>query len=302
MTGRVHTLAAAALQLFAAIYFGGTAMADNSALRAEAAKVLEAIRGGDLSQTQRLLDYGDAAASALKPFLADRNSDIRREALAVLAALDSKIAARTAVAALADTDPDIRERAARIVYQGVMRHGTSAFPELQTASIAKSAGSSPDAAKLLLLAFVPHSEAALREALGKHYLVKLTEGGPAVEASLPAEVALSRLGVSEARQRLQERIAAGTTAELHFLLDAIAMIDAPEILHTLASHTLGDKREIGGGLPSGASPMRRLTDLAVDAFITRLKLETGVATAPVKLYSPEEIGKVREGILAAIPQ
>ena len=122
-----------------------------------------------------------------------------------------------------------------------------------------------------------------------------------MEAALAADVALSRLGENGARQRLLDRIGAAQAAELEFLLDVLGMIDAPEVLLALAAATLGNEREVGGGMPSGASPARRLTDNAVEAFIARLALNTGTETAPSKRYTPEEIERVRKAVAAGLP-
>ena len=80
------------------------------------------------------------------------------------------------------------------------------------------------------------------------------------------------------------------------------MIDAPEVLHALAAGTLGKEQAIGGGVPAGVTPSRRMTDLAVEAFVTRLGLATGIEMTPVKRYSPAEIDRVRRAVSARLPQ
>jgi hypothetical protein len=45
-----------------------------------------------------------------------------------------------------------------------------------------------------------------------------------------------------------------------------------------------------------------MTDLAVEAFIARLRLTTGIETSPVKRYSPAQIETVRKAVLASLPQ
>ncbi len=276
-------------------------MADTSSMRADVAAAFDAVRGGDSSRTGKLVKYGDKVIPAIAPLLKDADASVRLEAIAILDALDSKRSAEAAIGALNDTASNIGQRAARLVYRAVMRHGADDFPGLSAALTAPSAAPAPDAARLLLLAFAPGGEVTLRTAVGSGSLVKLSDGGPAVEAALPADIALSRLGVGDARSRLLDRIGTGNAADLEFLLVTIGMIDAPEILHALAALALGDGREVGGGMPAGVSPARRMTDNAVEAFITRLDLQTGIKTAPVKRYSPEEIDRVRKAVSASIP-
>ena len=277
-------------------------MADTPAMRAATTAAFEAVRNGDASQTGKLVEYGDSIVPVIAPLLRDSNADVRLEAIALLDALDSEPAAQAAVTALNDSNPDIGSRAARLVFRSVIRHGADGFTRLGAALAAKPTDVQRDAAKLLLLGFTSEGEATLRSALGDGPLVKLSDDGPAVRATLPAEISLSLRGAKDAHARLIERIGAGNAAELEFLLRVVAMIDAPEILHALAERTLGNERAIGGGVPSGATPLRRMTDLAVEAFINRLRLDTGIETTAVKRYSPAEIERVRKAVLASVPQ
>lgn len=278
-------------------------MADSGSVSDQVRSTFEAVREGDASGVGRLVRHGEALIPSIVPLLDDRNAKVRLEAVSLLDALDSKEAAQAAIAALDDEDSDIRTRAARLVFRAVMLHGPGEFPGLESALATSEGGSpSPDAARLLLLAFAPGGEPVLESALDDDRLVKLSDDRPAVEAALAAEVALSRRGSGEARSRLLDRISAGETADLVFLLEAIAMIDAPEILHALAERTLSNEQEIGGAVPAGVSPGRRITDLAVEAFISRLDLRTGIETSAVKRYGPEEIEQVRSAIAGSIPR
>jgi hypothetical protein len=277
-------------------------MADTSALRNEVTAVFDAVRGGDSSRVGKLVAHGDSIIPAVAPFLENPDAAVRREAIALLDALDSKAAALAAVRSLGDADADIARRAARLVFRSVMRHGPEDFAGLGAALMSRQEQVQQDAAKLLLLGFTDDGEATLRGTLTDGPLVKLSDDGPAVRAALPAEVSLSRRGVANGRARLLERINAGQAADLEFLLRSISMIDAPPVLHALAGRTLGDERSIGGGLPAGAQPSRRMTDLAVEAFIARLGLNTGIETSPVKRYSPAQIETVRKAVLASLPQ
>jgi HEAT repeat protein len=283
-------------------FLGGTAMAQTSAIRAETAAAFEAVRAGDSSRVGTLVKYGDEIIPEVAPLLKDRNADVRLEAIALLDALDSKPAAQAAIPALGDSNSDIGSRAARLVFRSVMRSGAADFGDLGTALSIPQAQAQQDAAKLLLLGFSAAGEAVLRSALAGGPLVKLSDDGPAVRTALPAEIALSLRGARDARARLIERIQASNDADLEFLLRVIGMIDAPEILHALADRTLGNEQPIGGGLPSGVTPRRRMTDLAVEAFIARLGLKTNIELEPVKRYSSAEIDRVRKAVSASMPQ
>ena len=277
-------------------------MAQTSAIRAETTAAFDAVRAGDSSRVGMLVKYGDEIIPEVAPLLKDPNADVRLEAIALLDALDSKAAAQAAIPALGDSKSDIGSRAARLVYRSVMRSGPADFGNLGAALSIPQAQSQQDAAKLLLLGFSAAGEAVLRSALTGGPLVKLSEDGPAVRAALPAEIALSLRGARDARARLIERIQAGNEADLEFLLRVIGMIDAPEILHALADRTLGNEQPIGGGLPSGVTPRRRMTDLAVEEFIARLGLKTDIELKPVKRYSSAEIDRVRKAVSASMPQ
>src|SRR5262245_44233926 len=82
-----------------AMPFGGTVMADTSALLTEVAAVFDAVRGGDLSRVGKLVAHGDSIIPAVAPLLQDPNATVRREAVALLDAIDSKAAAQTALQA-----------------------------------------------------------------------------------------------------------------------------------------------------------------------------------------------------------
>jgi len=284
-----------------AALFGGIAMADTSAMQAAVTAVFEAVRAGDSSRVGTLVKYGDEVVPAVAPLLRDPNGTVRREAVALLDALDSKPAAQAAVRSIADPTSDIGSRAARLVFRSVMRHGAADIANLGSALAARPA-QPRDAATLLLLGFSTDGENTLRSALADSALVKLSDDGPAVRVALPAELSLSRRGARDARARLLDRIRAGDAPDLEFLLRAIGMIDAPEVLHALAARTLGDERAVGGGVPAGVTPPRRMTDLAVEAFVARLGLAIGIEMTPVKRYAPAEIDQVRKAISARMPQ
>lgn len=114
-------------------------------------------------------------------------------------------------------------------------------------------------------------------------------------ADIQAELAGSRRGDARARAALMERIERRDPKDLAFLLSAVAEIDDPKVLHHLANVTLDDERVPDGGAPGG----RRLCDLAVEAFTTRLGLSR--ATPAGGAYGPEERERVRQQMRSTIP-
>ena len=139
-------------------------MADTSTMRADVAAAFTAVRGGDASRIGKLVRYGDSLIPAMAPLLKDADAGVRREAIAVLNALDSKGSAKAAIAALDDRDSDIGQRAARLVFRAVMRHGKDALPGLGAALSKPSSDAAPDAARLLLLGFAPSGKGKLKSA------------------------------------------------------------------------------------------------------------------------------------------
>ena len=181
----------------------------------------------------------------------------------------------------------------------------SKHTDLATALRKSVKAGSTSAAVLLLLDYFPgkETESLLREVRDRkeRSLTKLFEWSPVVPVSLPANVALSRLGDQRSRMALLDTIEASRPAELEFLLTAIREIDAPEVLHSL-KRALDDQREVSAGVPSGAEPKRRLCDEPVNAFVKRLQLNVGVELSSARRYSKAEIDAVRNGIDASIPK
>src|SRR5262245_44517562 len=98
--------AAMGFGLLMAVAIGGLAMAGTS-MHADVTAVFEAVRNGDASRTGILVKYGDSVIPAIAPLLKDTSAGVRREAVAILDALDSKRSAAAAIAALNDTDSNI---------------------------------------------------------------------------------------------------------------------------------------------------------------------------------------------------
>jgi hypothetical protein len=278
------------------------AMAQVKGAQAQVAAAFESVRKGDMSHIGALVRHGDAVIPAATPFVTDGDPVIRREAVALLDAIDSVSAASAALPALADTSPDVAERAARLILRVVLRTGADKVAGLDVAPEPPPAQGVPGAARLLLLGFTREGEPMLRAALSERRLVKLTDGDAPVDAALPAAIALSLRGDASARQRVRERIANGPTASMEFLLQVVDMIDAPDLLQALATRTLADKDATASGLPASIEPRRRVADLAVETFIRRLKLPVDIDLHQARTYSEEEIAAVLKAVLAITPQ
>lgn len=282
-------------------------VAQKTDVSAEVQTAFAAVRTGDAALVGALARHGDALVPAVSPLVTDSNETVRREAVAVLGAVDTTLAATAALPALADASPDIAERAARLVLRAKLRTGPEAIPGLEKALAAAAKNPAPGAAQLLLAGFATGNtqllETALTQSLAQSRLVKLADSDPPVEAGLATAIALSRRGHAEARQHLTDLLAGKpSAADLEFMLRVIGMIDAPDILQALARQALDSQQEIADGLPAGIQPRRRIADLAIDAFTARLGLRTGIVLSPTARYTAKDIDTVRKAVVSATPQ
>ena len=217
-------------------------MAQEGNVSAKVEAVFAAVARGDAGDTDALLALGDAIVPAVSGYLSSGDENVRTEAVALLAALQSEVAATALLPALADPSAAIRERAARAVLAQVLRAGE--FTGLDAAAAKGLAAGEPSAAALLLGAFSEGAEDILRRASTSTRLVKLANSDLPVPASLPAQVALSHLGDSSARSALNERIARGEVAELLFLLD-VAGASRRSIDHPCSGRQNAQRRASG---------------------------------------------------------
>lgn len=202
-------------------------------------------------------------------------------------------------------DADSAGRAALELFESLDATERMADAEISAAVRASVAEGNHNAAALLLLGYDTSTEAAvllsdLRDA-GAGSLTKLQPWTQVVPVTLVVDIALSRLGDGEARNRLLELIENGELATLTFLVSVLREIDTPELLQALA-RSLDDEREVSGGVPSGAAPARRLADDAVDAFVERLGLDVDFSLDSARRYTAAEVGDVKSRILGSIPQ
>ena len=230
----------------------------------------------------------------------DQDEDARREAVLLLGELKDEQACQTLLPALVDPSQDIRQRAARALYQcdrSTITNETSAGA-LFRESIELG---NPAAAAILLLGYFPDDKTttALNGITEKSVPVKLESWMIPVPATLAAAVSLTRLQQSESKVRVLKSIARDSLDEQVFLLNVLSDIDEKDILRSLAGF-LSDQREIRYGVPSGATPRRRLCDMALDKFVKRLDLKIDFPLAPSGRYSDAQLKKVKTAIFEAI--
>lgn len=263
-----------------------------------------AARGGDWQPLNAVSAEPEAIVAALAPLAEDPDTGLRFGLVQYLAGLGDSATAPLLVRLLGDADAEIQSRAAAAVYDfplpgAALNAGSGAAEALIDAASDRPL----TAAELLLLGYVedPRVEAVLR-GVDAGAAVKLRPWHRPVPATLAADVALSRRGDAAARDRLLQRQPGGPTDEVVFLLSVLRDVDAPPVLHHLAALTLGDDRTIELGVPSGASPKRRVCDLAVDAFAARLGLGLPFALDPAGRYDEAQRQAVRTAMRGSIPQ
>lgn len=277
---------------------------DAEVIAAKVKKAFDAARQGQFERLTELQELGPILVPALTPYLDDPDESIRREVVILLKVVDGEAALPLLERALNDTSVDIRERAATSLYERDDLVTIASRATLGTALCQSVSRGDPSAAALLLLAYFPGKEAenVLRaeQAQPPGEKVRLESAPTPVPRSLPAIVALSRIGAPGARKNLIEVIHRNRLDEIEFLLAVIREIDAPEVLHEL-KRTIDDLRETGTGAPIGVEQPRRLCDDAVDAFVRRLALKLDFSRSEARRYTKEEIEKVRDAINSSIP-
>jgi len=263
-----------------------------------------AARRGDWQPLNAVSAEPEAIVAALAPLAEDPDVGLRFGLVQYLAGLGDSAAGPLLVRLLGDADPEIQSRAAAALYDLPLPGAAlDAEPGAADALMAAASDRPLTAAELLLLGYVedPRAEVVLG-GVDTGAAVKLRPWHRPVPATLAADVALSRRGDAAARDRLLQRQPGGPTEELVFLLSVLRDVDAPPVLHHLAALTLGDDRTIDLGVPSGASPKRRVCDLAVDAFAARLGLGLPFTLDPVGRYDEAQRQAVRDAIRGSIPR
>jgi hypothetical protein len=265
----------------------------------------DAARKGELQPSAELAQAGRPVAPYVAPFVKDASRDVRRQAVAVLGAVGGKAALAPLLKALGDPETDIQEAAATAIFDGYAPKAVAAEPGAGAALREAALAGTKSPAVPLLLAYFPGP--ATVDALEKlrrrdsEAQTRLRSWSLPVAVSVPVNVALSRLGSGDGRKELLAMLGKGEQGELEFLLDALREVDSPEVLHAIA-RTLDDTRPVDNRVPSGVEPRPRLCDVAVGAYINRLKLRVGFEVNSAGQYTPEQIEQVRKAIRLAIPQ
>jgi hypothetical protein len=194
---------------------------------------------------------------------------------------------------LSSPDPDTRDRAARDLYLRCDRSVVTSSRELAEAltTIVRSGTSS--AMPMMLLGHVQAGRAELSTLLKAKPgpMVKLESWNKPVPAALAAAVALSRLGDPEGNRQLQHYAAQKDLPIREFLLDVAA--ELPDEKLPLLRPYLDDKREITSGVPSGATPRRRLCDAAAVSFAKRLPLKLEFPITESRQFTATELSTIR---------
>lgn len=191
---------------------------------------------------------------------------------------------------------DIRERSARSIYENCPTGSTASLPDLNS-SLRKSVemGNASAAALLLLGRWsdVPTREFLEKKIADKTTKVKLHPWQPPVPAGLAAAVAATSAGSVSARERLKAGLVPVEEAE--FLASVVPAIQDEHALRLLMK-LLEDERTVNTGVPSGAEPKLRITDLALEAYVKRFQLKP-FPLRPGARYTPSEVEQVR-GLIA----
>jgi HEAT repeat protein len=275
-------------------------MASSSAIgqTSPIASAFEAVRHGRLAVVVDL-KLGAADVPAVAHFLDDGNEDVRREAIVLLIKLGEP-ACRALKPALVDAAADLRERAARGI------HGNCPMPE--TARIADldsdlrrsvEMGNAAAAALLLLGRFDNEATRSYLESriTGQDRAVKLNSWNPPVPQRLAAAVGGVSVAAPSAEAVVEQGL--GPVNEAEFIALTLGDIHAVARLAPLLK-LLDDQRTVASGTPSGATPQRRICDLAVDSLVSRLGLQPSFALRPADRYTGAEIERVRELAAAAV--
>lgn len=274
-------------------------MADDMNLEA----VIETALAGGSSKA--LVEAGPAAVALLAARLAAaETTDAKSNLVDLLAAVGGAEALAPVLPYVGAPDPDLRARASAAALKLVLAHGPPADPvatQLRTTVMAALAAPDAEGGVLLLGALVPGSEAVLSAHLSGTRLVKAQPQEPTVPAGLAARLALSALGDGQARTSLLTQIPQADPDSLVFMLKALPLIDAPEVLHALSASALASDAPVGDGRPSGLTPAREVADVAVEAFVARLNLTPSFAIRPGAIYTAEQRAETARLIAGSIP-
>ena len=275
-------------------------MASSSAIAQTSpiASAFEAVRRGHLAVVADL-KLGPADVPAVAHFLDDGNEDVRREAIVLLIKLGEP-ACRALKPALVDAAADLRERAARGIYGSCPTSETARIGDLDS-DLRRSVdmGNAAAAALLLLGRFDNEATRSYLESriAGQDRAVKLNPWNPPVPQRLAAAVGGISVAAPGAEAMVERGV--GPVDEAEFIALTLGDIHAVAKLAPLLK-LLDDQRTVASGTPSGATPQRRICDLALDSLVRRLSLQLSFPLRPAERYTSAEIERVRDLAAAAV--
>ncbi len=270
------------------------------------ANAFTSVRNGDLSKLSNLVEIGPSLVTMLAPYLVDSDENVRREAVSLLSLIGGTDAIPLLAQAVSDLSTDVSERASMALYERFDPDQVAANADVIRAVLGSINAGNPAGATLVLAGYMPgaKTEEALRMFLkrpeSRKPTIFLADSNP-VTAYLPALLALARLGDKDSMSEMASRAERADVDEWLFLLAAIRDVNAPRILHAIKS-ALDDTRETAAGIPSHASPKRRICDEALNALVKRLGLKSSFSISTTQRYSPQELAEVRRLIDEFLPK
>lgn len=258
----------------------------------------ESVRRGRLAAVAKLT-LNPADIPAVARFLGDGSEDVRREAVVLLIKLGEP-ACQALKPALTDAQADLRERAARGIHGNCPARETARIADLDSALRRSVDMGNAAAAALLLLGRFDNdaTRSYLEDRLtGKDRTVKLNSWNPPVPQRLAAAISGVSVTVPDAGAVVERGLEPINEAE--FIALALGDIRPTAKLAPLLK-LLDDQRTVASGTPSGATPQRRICDLALDSLVRRLSLQLPFQLRPADRYTDAEIARVHELAATAV--
>lgn len=265
----------------------------------------ESVRDNDLTGVTQLQTEGAPLVLLLTNYLSDKDDAVRREAVSLLSCVAGPAALPLLITALNDSAAEIRERAARALYEKYDVPTLVAEPGLEKSLLQSVNTPEPPAASVLLLAYFPSAESTnaltkLRD-LRPVQAIKLHDWSTPIPLDLVAKVALARHGSLEDQQSVIQAFASPAVSHAEFLLAALREIDSSTLLREF-SKFLDDTREASTLMHSAPNLRPRLCDLAVNALVKRLELKVSFAIGAYRHYQAVERDEVRRLFEQAVPR
>jgi len=200
---------------------------------------------------------------------------------------------------LSHADEDERDRAGRALY---FRCERSVLQDAAVAAklVEHTRKGTTSAGSIVLLGYLPPKIAAaeLARLAKSSQAVKLNTWNGVVPVGTAATVARARSGDAQARKELAALVQQTSPAQREFLLDVVRDFADADV--ALLLPYLDDMREISSGVPSHATPRRRLADAALVALARRTNLKLGFELNDARRYTDQERSAARKAIQTAL--